>query len=451
MKGNIIWTILCCAAGILPLRAQTPMTLGECMDYAVEHSADIRIKEADMDDDRVARRDAILAAFTPSVEAGTHVYSNFGRSIDPESNTYVSTASFNNAYSVSASMTLFNGFQAVNNLRISKTALAMGKGERQLEEDRICLATMEAYCNVVYFTEMCRILEDQVETARGALELVRRQMDLGQKGYADVVQTEADLADREYQLTTSRNSLSDAYITLKDIMFWPLEDSLYINTAVVGEDSVRVLEDDGSAEEIARRAESLNPDIKIAGWKMDNARLQLRTARWQLAPSLSIYGGWSTSYYTYPGKAGYVAQPFWNQFRNNGGEYVQLTLSIPIFSRLAGHSQIERSRNEYERSQAEYDKTRRTIRAEVHRAVQDRDGARAAFLQARSSARVREEAWHLNSRKFEQGLISPLEYRTASDNYLEAKAKRLDALLKYYIKRSVVTYYGGVPYREQEF
>ena len=120
-------------------------TLKECMEFALANSADMEVQRANIDDDRIARRDAILNAFTPSVDAQGNVYSNFGRTIDPETNTYVSTTSFNNAFGVSAGITLFNGFQAVNNMRIAKTAQIMGLSEERQAADKICLATIEAY------------------------------------------------------------------------------------------------------------------------------------------------------------------------------------------------------------------------------------------------------------------------------------------------------------------
>ena len=91
----------------------------------------------------------------------------------------------------------------------------------------------------------------------------------------------------------------------------------------------------------------------------------------------------------------------------------------------------------------------REVEAEVTRAIQDRDGASAAFTQADRRAELQEEAYHLNLRKFEQGLISTIDFQKASDNWLNAKTTRLDALLKFYIKRCVVDSYNGVSYLEQ--
>ena len=108
-----------------------------------------------------------------------------------------------------------------------------------------------------------------------------------------------------------------------------------------------------------------------------------------------------------------------------------------------------KKRNAYERATAQYDQKMREIEAEVTRALQDKEGAAAAFIQANKQAQVQQEAYKYNTRKFEQGLISPIEYQTSSGNFLAAKAEQLNALLKFYIKKSVVEYYSGVPYMEQ--
>ena len=440
----------------------TTMDLRACMRYAVEHSTKMRIAQADNRDAQIDRRDAILAAFTPTIEGSTYAYSNFGRSIDPETNTYIRTTSFHNGYSLSAGINLFNGFQAVNNLKITKTAQLMGLTKEQQTEDQICLATMEAYCNVLYYTEMQNALQAQVATAEKAVQLATRQEQLGQKSHADVVQMQSDLAERQYQLTTCRNNLNNAMITLKDVMFWPIEKPLKIDgldvglshrgSRIVNDSLVRLPQCDSpttGTENISQMVEFAKtnmPAVVLAEGTMKNARLALKTARWQLLPRLSLYGGWSSSYFTYPGMEGYVPTPYFEQMKNNGGEYVQLSLSIPIFDRLSKHSNIAKRKNAYDRAQADYEQTLQTVEAEVRRAIADRDGSADALRQADTRAELQQEAFALNTKRFEQGLISSIEYQTASNNYLNALAEQLNARLQYYIKCSVVTYYGGVPY-----
>ena len=436
--------------------AQEPMTLKECMEYAVSNSTKMRIQQADLRDAQVERRSAILEAFTPSVSAGSYAYYNFGRSVDPETNTYRSTTSFQNGYQASGSIALFNGFQAVNNIKISRTAAAMGVSRQEQTRDEICLATMEAYYNVVYYGEMMKAIEEEVAAATKAVQLARKQEQMGQKGYADVVQIEADLAAKEYRLVNARNMANDALLTLKDIMFWPLDQELAIDCSMADEAALESGEQlfakgalDGSKEELVANALETLPAAYMAKGEMMNAKRAFNTAKWQLLPSLNLSGGWSTSYFTYPDEKGYVATPFRNQFTNNMGEYIQLSMSIPIYGRLYRQATIAKKKNAYIRATAQYDQKVREIEAEVTRAIQDKEGAQAAFVQANKQVQVQKEAYKFNTRKFEQGMISPIEYQTASGNWLSAKAEQLNALLKYYLKRSVVEYYSGVPYLEQ--
>lgn len=451
MKNRTITGILC-AIMIVPLSmtgtvalAQPDdagvMTLQECMRYAVSHSTKMRIRQAETGDSRIDRRDAALALFTPQISAQAYAYYNFGRSIDPQTNTYFNTASFHNNYGVSLGYELFDGFRAVNNYRISKTGMLIaGSMEKQAESD-ICLAVMEAYYNVVYYRRLCDVYEEQVSTAEQALAKAKRQEELGQKGHADVVEMEADLAGRRYDLTNAYNMCRDQKMVLSDLMFWPLDEELKIDFSLPEWEVEAV-----STDAVVDFALGHNPSVRIASWQKQNAIRELNTAKWQLLPSLGLYAGWSTSYYTYQGSA---TAAFMDQFRNNGGEFVELSLSIPIWNRLNGHSRVSRKRNALDRANAELDSRRREVESEVRRAIQDRDGAATAYQQALRRAEVQEEAYTLNLKKLEQGLISPLEFQTANGNYLRARADEMNSLFKYLIKQAVVRYYNGVEYIDQ--
>ncbi len=428
-----------------------PMTLKECMEYAISNSTKMRIQQASSGDARIARRDAILQAFTPSLSTGTNAYYNFGRSIDPQTNTYFTQTSFHNGYSLSAGIDLFDGFSAVNNLKISKTGLAISESqERQVEAD-ICLAVMEAYYNVVYYKRLVSIYEEQIGTAEMALRKAEKQEELGQKGHADVVQMRSELADRQYDLTNMRNSYKDQLMTLGDLMFWPPEEELVIDTDVrsfapAQDDNSVILREPATEESIVSYALENNPQLLIAEGTMLNARRELNTTKWQLIPSLSVYGGWSTTYYTY---AGSQTASFKDQLKNNGGQYVQMSMSIPIWGRMQKQSRIAKQRNALAKATAEYDQKRRDVESEVRRAIQDRDGSEAAYEQARYKSEIQEEAYNLNLKKMEQGLISPLELQTATNNYLKSKADEMNSQFKYLIKDAVVRYYSGVEYVNQ--
>jgi len=457
MKNLFIKCVVAALASAVSVCAsgQTALTLQDCMRYAISNSTKVRIQQAAIGDAQIDRRDAALKLFTPQINAQTYAYYNFGRSIDPQTNTYFNTTSFHNNYGVSAGYDLFDGFQAVNNYRISKTGMLIADSQEKQVEADICLAVMEAYYNVVYYKRLCDVYEEQVATAEQALAKARRQEELGQKGHADVIQMEADLADRSYELINTSNMYEQHRMTLADLMFWPMNEELNIDTRTVIPSISSVIpsisyvipsEVEESPESVVNFALEHNPGVQIASWQQLNAKRQLNTAKWQLLPTIGLYAGWSTSYYTYQGSE---TATFADQFKNNGGEYVEVSLQIPIWNRLSKHSAISRRQHALDKATAELDQKRRDVESEVRRAIQDRDGAATAYQQAQRKAEVQSEAYTLNLKKLEQGLISPLEFQTANNNYLKAQADEMNSLFKYLIKQAVVRYYNGEAYIDQ--
>ena len=445
------------AGNMIDLAAQEPeqviMTLHDCMQYAVSNATKMRLQAADRSDERWRRRQAILQVFTPSIDAQTYAYNQYGRNLDPETNTYNSVTTFHNGYSISASLTLFDGFRAINNMRMASTLSKMGISKEQQAQDEICLATMEAYYNVIYYTELENVLNEQVATAQVARNKAVRQEELGQKGHADVMQMESELAQKEYQRINITNQKNDALITLKDIMFWPITEELHIDyhIAELNKDHSAASTQEAllsliTRDNLTETAKTVLPSAEIATLNVKHAKLDLQMARGAYSPRLSLHGGWSTTYYTYPGRADYKALSFSEQFKNNAGEYVQLSLSIPIYDQFQRRTNLHVKKNALTRAQTEYEQTMRDIENEVARAVNDRDGAYAAFQQADKLATLQQEAFLLSNKQLENGLISSIEYQTASQTYLNAMAERVNALLLLKIKDAVVRYYQGEPY-----
>ena len=431
------------------------MTLRDCMIYAISNSTKMRIQQAAIGDARIARRDAALALFTPQIDANTYAYYNFGRSIDPQTNTYFTTTSFHNNYGISVGYNLFDGFQAVNNYKISKTGMLIAKSEQKQVEADICLAVMEAYYNVVYYKRLTDVYQEQVAAAEESLKLARRQEELGQKGYADVIQMEAELADRQYDLINTHNMYLDQKTILSDLMFWPEDEELLIptnldelSTSQTNSSSVdKILGvTEADAQSVVDFALAHNPEVEIATWQQQNAKRELNTAKWQVLPTVGLYAGWNTSYYSYQGSE---VPSFRHQFRNNRGEYIQMSVSIPLWDRMSRASKISNKRNAYKKATAELDQKRRDVESEVRRAIQDRNGSATAYQQAQRKAEVQNEAYQLNLKKLEQGLISPLEFQTATGNYLKAQADEMNSLFTFLIKEAVVNYYNGIEYIEQ--
>ena len=156
------------------------MTLDECMAYAVEHSPVVRQQDYT---NRNYRQDYIesVAALVPSVSGSVSTTTSFGRSVDPETNTYTDVSNLSNNYGVSGQMPVFAGFTGINTIRAAKVMRLMGVEELQRVKDEVALNTMQAYFDVVYYTESVRLAREQLETSTGNLAKSRKLLELGLK------------------------------------------------------------------------------------------------------------------------------------------------------------------------------------------------------------------------------------------------------------------------------
>ena len=433
---------------VLSAQAAEPWSVERCMEYAAEHSHAVRLQQYDLDASRTERTRAI-GAFLPEVYGSVGAQMNFGRAIDPETNTYTAQNNFNNSYSVSGSLPLFNGFKVVNNLRIAKIARLQGAENMQLINDELALETMQAYADVHYYRGMVNLAGEQLAESKNTLYQAKVQEELGLKGNADVLEIEAKVASEDFNLTRQQNLYADAMLKLKEAMFYPIGDTLPLDTTQHW--AMAPLAPHVPADSIYRTATDFLPKARIAQLDFQTAMLNFRTAKWQLLPSLSLSGGVSTSYSQTIGGNAVEHAPFRQQFKDRVGKYVSVGLNIPIFKNYSQQITIAKQRNLIKISDQEQKQTLHEIESEIQRAVQDMEGTAKEYIQCTKQVIAQEMAYKAMRRKYEEGLASVIDLQTSSNQLLVAKAAKLNALLQYLIKKRVVDYYKGTPYLEQDY
>ena len=414
------------------------LTIDDCMRYAVENSTTVGQKKLALDDRKADQSEAIGSLF-PSISASVGGVMNFGRGVDPATNSYTNVTTFSNSYGLSGSMKLFDGLQSINTLRAAKVAKKMGVAETELARDEVAMKTMSAYMDVVYYTEAVVIAKEHLEASRKTLELVRRQFDLGMKSSADVAEIESQEANYDYLLITEENNLALAYIKLREIMNYPQGQPLEIDTDI----SIEALPSATSEQDLVMYALEYNPRIVASRYATEKSRINLARAKGAFSPSLYLYGGYNTSYFIdFDNKASYDA--FGTQFRNNRGSYVQLSLSIPIYTGLSRQSSKRRAQNAYHSAQLEQQSVQQAVESEVSQTWQEMQGLSKQYVQGQKKVSASQLAYDISAKKFENGLISALDLQTAANTLLQAKSDKLRTRLQYFIKIRMVDYYNGL-------
>lgn len=425
----------------LAATAQEAWDVDRCMSYAVKHNRTVKQRRLEADNYRLDRLKAI-GSFLPGISASAGVQYNFGRSVDPETNIYNNVSTFNNSYAAEASMTLFRGGSLVNEVRRSKAALLLGKAALQEAQDNTALETFQAYIDALYYYGTIRLAEKKLAESDSLLYKTRRQEELGLKGRADVAQMEAQQATDAYNLTHQRNLYETAMLTLKQKMNYPAGDSLLLNTDILDIqtfESIRLT--DEHPQDVLRIALSVNPTLRQSEMNKQVARMNRKIAWANVLPTISFYGGISSSYYKELHNHDYP--DFKTQLDNNLGEYFGVTMSIPIFNRMSGSISLRQARNNYRIACEQYEAQKEELQKLVQQAVQDREGYLRESIQMEKKAVSDSLAYHVTRRKYEEGLMTSLDVQNNAATWLESETLLLQSRLTYVMKCRLVDYYKG--------
>lgn len=433
-KIAYILSFLTCLTG----QAQNAWTVDECMQYAVMHNHEVRLQNIRFDDYK-AEKVRVIGSFLPA--AGGHIGGqyNFGRAIDPETNIYTSVSTFYNSYGLSVGVPVFDGFQRYNNLRAAKVNVLMGKSQLMAQKDATAQKVLETYVLALYYKGCIDISTQKRAESEMLLHQTKVMAEVGQKGEADVAQMQATYAADDYEVTRQHGLYDNAILTLKQLMNYPIDDILEIADC-----EKESLEPTFAADsEIFEHAKLHNPDIKQAEYNLQSAKFAYRSSKGALFPSVSLGAGVSTTYYKQLNVP--LASSFSEQFRNNAGQYVSASLSIPIFNRLNTLTNIRRQRNNIKRAEEELEYRTDELQRLIQEAITDQENSRKETEKMTAKVESDSIASRLTIRKYEEGLASSIDVQTQTVSLLQSKAQLLQCQLTYLYKTRMLNYYNGKP------
>jgi outer membrane protein len=430
--------IILLAIAAKQVAAQNDWTMQQCMQYAVEHNHEVKQAELKLDNYKAQKTNAI-GSFLPYVDASIGAQYNFGRAIDPETNGYTDVSTFYNGYQLSASLPVFDGFSRLHALKAAKASELMGKSTLRKQQDQTALSVLQAFANVAYYDGLVKMADEKVEETTLLLKQTRLFEEVGRKSAADVAQVESQEAEAHYELTRQQNLYASALLELKKAMALPLSEELRLAKGKsFGKDNSGV--ELGMAEANSSLS-TLHPELQTAQYQVQASKHEWRQARASLFPSLSLSAGLNTTYYKTLHSE--TAASFRNQLKNNMGEFVGATVSIPLFNRLQTITNIRKAKNNYRIAQEALEQKQLELEKLSREAWQDWQGYLKQTVQMEKKVEADSIAYQLTKRQFEEGLSTAIDLHTTSTQLLKSKATLLQCQLMAMVKEQLVRYYRG--------
>jgi outer membrane protein len=388
--------------------AQRVLTLQQCVDTALQRNRNVKQQEiarqARQIDYEQARQNLL-----PNLNASVGQNYTFGRSLTAD-NTYQSANSSRSSFSISSSVTLFDGMRMKYNIDARRADVNASEAELAKIRKDIELNVTVAYLQALMYKENELTARNQTALSELKIEQKKILVDAGKVPEGELFELKAQLAREELTLTQASNNYQLALLDLAQII--ELEDFKNMDVEIPSAlmNSELTLLPEGSNLDLVLQN---RPEMKAAGFRLKSNEKNVDIARSALYPSLSMGAQMGTGYYNLQGIAN---KPFDQQMGDNLSTGVGLSLQIPVFNKFEVKNRISGSKLAVENSKLEMENVRMQLRKNIQQAYQNALAAQSRLKAAQKSEEASREAYRYAEQKYESGRATVYELYQAKTN-----------------------------------
>lgn len=450
-------------------------TLQRCIEYALEHNLSVQNQQLNVDLNGVNLEQSKLN-LAPTLNASTSYGFNWGRSINPVSNLSQVKQQSNGNAGLNASWLIFNGGRTLKTIRQNKTLLENGENDLEKIQNDVILSLITFYTNVIFNEELMHNAETQYNSTKSQLERTQKQVAAGSLPRSAELDLIAQLASNELNVINAENNLLISLLQLKQSMLLPGSAQLGVIIPEIELDSSMLA--DINAQNIYKLAETNMPEIRSADGQIAAAEIGIEVAKGNYYPSLRLNAGISTNYSSIvadrgtfesdgttidiptgsfvgtsagtpivrPGPNGaFVDYPTGQQLNDNIGQFVSLSLSIPIFNNYQANAQVQRAKISRERAVVQAQQARQQLRQTIETSSNDALSAAKSYVSSFKRVEAQEESFRATKQRYENGAANYTEYQIAENNLFQSKSDLLRAKYSFIFRLKILDFYQGKP------
>jgi len=451
-----------------------PLTLPECVDIALKNNLNVRRGIYNLETSNVNLFQAKMN-FLPSVNGGASYSLNYGRSLNPVTNSYI----VRNGNAINGQLTgswlLFNGFRITNSFRQSKKDLEASNEDLQKAKNDVIINVVTLYINVIFNKELLETNKFQLGSGQQQLERITKQVAAGALPKSNQLTQEAQVATFEVNLINQENALNLSLLQLKQAMQVPASEPMDV---IVPELVLENLVLDASPDQIYAQSVKSMPEIRSALLKVESAQLALKAAKGSLYPRLSLNGSAFSNYSSFSrdrqgvpigrqldssnpvAAVQYMGQtadvfPYTTlygppekytekeQLRDNLAKQISLQLQIPIFNNWSSRSNVQRAAIQNEVARLNEIQTQNTLRQTIESAYNDAYAASKTYAANLKQVSAREEAYRMVLQRFDIGAANFVEKQIAENDLFQSRSDLTRAKYNFIFRKKILDFYQG--------
>jgi len=444
---NRTFIALCAAALTLTATAaeqdSEAWSLQQCIDYAMDHSLQLRQKQVTIDQNEVqieARKGALFPSlsFATNQSVGWRPWSeSYVNLTDGNLNSTSSDVNYNGSYGLSANWTVWDGGR--NRKQLQKSRLTKQQSEVDIESTRLSLQEqiVQVYVQILYQTEAVRVNKEILDNTRIQAEQAKAMYEVGNMSRADYAQMEAQVSQEEYNVTNAETQLASFKLQLKQLLEIVDRPDFDVVVPKIDEDGVLAIlptPADVYADAVASR-----PEMRYYRLGIESADMDIDIAKRGYYPSLGVSAGINSSNMSGLGKS------FGSQLKNNLNNSVGLSISIPIFDQKQNKTNVATARLAKESAQISLELEEKQLRSDIETYWLNAVNAQQQFRNATASVESMRTSYDLVSEQFAVGLKDIVALQTGKNNLIQAEQQLLQSKYTAVLNRALLIFYQGQP------
>jgi outer membrane protein len=414
--------------------AQTAWTLEECIKYAVEHNISIKQKEISQ---KAAQTDLNSAKmeFLPDLNAGVGQNWNFGRT-QLVSGLYENQTQSNTSFSIGSSMPIFTGFRLINSVAKAKLDFEASTLNLQIAKDDIELQVTRIFVEVLFQKDILKIVQNKYQTTKQQVLKTEILTQNGKVPESQLFDIKSEMANDTLSMVQEQNNLKLLLLNLAQSL--ELQDFENFDI-LVPEMEVKnyVLQ---TPQDIYNKAQKDKSWVKLAETLVQSSEKSLKIAQSFYYPTISFSAGVGTNYF-YLYNSNLPNSAFKNQFTNNLGEYIGLSLNIPIFNRLSVINGEKQAKFNIERQKLALEDTKKQLFKEIQTAYINAISASEKQSAATQAVISAQESFRYAKESYESGKSSVFEFTQSQTRLFDVQLKESQAKFDYLFKIKILEFY----------
>lgn len=426
--------------------SQKKWTLRECVDYAVknnlqvisnQYNADVRSKSLD-----IAKND-----YLPTVSANVGNTTNFGQT-QGFTGSIGRNDNFNNSANIGANVQVYNGGRIKKNAEKSQYDLDASILDTEKTKNDISLQVAQQYLQILLNKEVKKITDESVANAEKVLKRAKITTTEGSTAKTVEAEAAAGLAREKQKQKSAEIDIKRALFNLAMLLQLKEYNDFDVQDVAVPEMLAAPLD---STDNILDKAYGNQPQVKAAETRILSAQKQVEIAKTQFLPTVTANAGISTFYFNklsgvYDVSGNKVAQDsFFEQYKDNFGQNLGLSVNIPIFNKGNTKLQVEQAKISENIAKNALEQQKLSVKQDVQKAYFDANANYENYMAATEAEKSTKLALEFAEKSYEAGRSTIYDLNNARNNYVNAQSTVSQAKYNYIFSMKLLNFYAGIP------